>query len=255
MSLLGVGLRRPSRTLAAAFVCAAGLAAPGLVAQGPTREANRSADFTAFQPEPDDARLPLELRRLPARASEAAPAERYGLRIEWSSRERPGLLGYRVTARVDGGPLSGVAAQWRVLAGTGLRADGSGALHYRLLLPLSVNLRSRVEAAIEAVVEHGEPVLLAVREAHPWTDSRGHAELAPAGSREASGAAQLASARLRPAPQSLASNDTASHAVPASVRGLIPERAPFGLASQARVARGPPASVLEPASFPSRSAV
>lgn len=71
-----------------------------------------------------------------------------------------------------GGQLSGLAAQWRVEAGSGAAVGFSDALHYELWLPLSVNAESRVEALIEAIGADGRPIVLAMRQAHPWTIGR-----------------------------------------------------------------------------------
>src|SRR5882762_587060 len=73
--------------------------------------------FQAFVPGDEDQRLPAELR---ARSrSFSAPSANIltaarAVQIEWVGREEPGLRGYRLTAMIDGGPLSGFAARWTV---------------------------------------------------------------------------------------------------------------------------------------------
>jgi hypothetical protein len=124
--------------------------------------------FEAFMPKADDPRLPVELRAHPSRSS-SLPSELLAtdraVEIEWVGREGSDLRGYRLTATIDGGPLSGLAARWTVAPGSG--DPVSGPRLYRLHLPLPVDGRLRVHAALEAVRLDGSSVLLAVRHATP----------------------------------------------------------------------------------------
>ena len=126
--------------------------------------------FEAFVPGAEDLRLPSELRAQAGRTSEA-PADLLAtdraVEIEWVGREAPGLRGYRLTAMIDGGPLSGVAARWTVAPGSGEGGPLPGTRLYRLRLPLPVDGRLRLHAALEAVQQDGSAVLLAVRHSTP----------------------------------------------------------------------------------------
>jgi len=139
----------------------------GSVAAASSEETARYR-FEAFVPGADDPRLPPELRarHSSARSTELLPADR-SVEISWVSREGPGLREYRLTATIDGGSLSGIAARWTVAPATA-EADGPpGPRLYRVRLPLPVDGRLRLHAALEAVREDGTAVLLAVRHATP----------------------------------------------------------------------------------------
>ena len=164
----GVSAAVTRRGHVCAFVSAALLvAAPAAFADA--REAGRYS-FEAFVPGAEDQRLPAELRNQASRLS-TLPADILAtdraVEIEWVSREGPGLRGYRLTATIDGGPLSGMAASWTVAPGTGESGASAGPLLYRLRLPLPVDGRLRLHAALEAVLDDGSAVLLAVRHSTP----------------------------------------------------------------------------------------
>jgi len=156
--------------------------------------------FEAFVPGAEDS-LPAELRAQAVRTSEARAdllATDRAVEIEWVGREGPGLRGYRLTAMIDGGPLSGLAARWTVAPGSGEGGPLPGTRLYRLRLPLAVDGHLRLHAALEAVQQDGSAVLLAVRHSTPvrsagdrslsgpgWSgllpDSTGTSALLPAG--------------------------------------------------------------------------
>jgi hypothetical protein len=155
--------RRRACVLSAATLAAA--ASPALCLA--SEEAGRYR-FEAFVAGPEDQRLPAELRARvrSAQASDLLATDR-AVEIEWVGREGPGLRGYRLTAMIDGGPLSGVAARWTVAPGTGESGLLPGPRLYRLHLPLRVDGRLKVRAALEAVREDGTSVLLAVQDSIP----------------------------------------------------------------------------------------
>jgi hypothetical protein len=114
----------------------------------------------------DEARLPQELR---ASSSERWPARDAGARgpvqLRWTAQEQTGFRGYRLTARIEDGPLSGVAAQWQIAPGSGRRQGSSGAYEYLVRLELPAFSRAYVRVALEGVLADGSRVLLALREA------------------------------------------------------------------------------------------
>jgi hypothetical protein len=124
--------------------------------------------FEAFMPGAEDPGLPAELRVHADRSAPRSPAllavDR-AVEVEWVGREGPDLREYRLTATIDGGPLSGFAARWTVASGSGEPVRGRRS--YRLRLPLPVDGRLRLHAALEAVREDGSVVLLAVRDSTP----------------------------------------------------------------------------------------
>jgi len=125
--------------------------------------------FEAFVTGAEDARLPAELRARAARPAlthDLLATDR-AVEIEWVGSEKPGLRGYRLTAIIDGGPLSGLAARWTVDPGSGEIGPQPGPRLYRLHLPLPVDGRLRLHAALEAVREDGTAVLLAVHDSTP----------------------------------------------------------------------------------------
>ena len=161
---MSMSRRRRAWVLSAATLAAA--AAPTLCLA--SEEAGRYS-FEAFVAGPEDQRLPAELRaRVPrsAQSSDLLATDR-AVEIEWVGSEGPGLRGYRLTAMIDGGPLSGVAARWTVAPGTGERGLQPGPRLYRLHLPLRVDGRLKVRAALEAVREDGTSVVLAVQDSTP----------------------------------------------------------------------------------------
>jgi hypothetical protein len=154
-----------------AHVCllvAATLAASSAPAVFAASEETGRYSFQAFVPGDEDQRLPAELRARSRSFSPPSPnllTTARAVEIEWVGRELPGLRGYRLTALIDGGPLSGLAARWMVAPGTGEPALPG--LLYRLRLPLPVDGRLRLHAALEAVRADGSAVLLAVHDSIP----------------------------------------------------------------------------------------
>jgi hypothetical protein len=148
-------------------LCALTLAWATPAAVAASSEAGRYR-FEAFVPGVDDPRLPLELR---ARPRSSMPAELLAtdraVEIAWVGNERPGLRGYRLTATIDGGPLSGLAARWTVAPASGEQTAPLGPRQYRVHLPLPVDGHLRLHAALEAVREDGSAVLLAVTHSTP----------------------------------------------------------------------------------------
>jgi hypothetical protein len=158
-------VRGPGCALVAATLAAAA-AAPAVFAAS---EETAPYSFQAFVPGDEDQRLPAELR---ARSRSFSPPSANilttarAVEIEWVGREGPGLRGYRLTAMIDGGPLSGFAARWMVAPGSGEQGALPGRT-YRLRLPLPVDGRLRLHAALEAVRQDGSAVLLALHDSTP----------------------------------------------------------------------------------------
>src|SRR5688500_4056696 len=155
MKLLGRGVSASTsrRRRACVFASATLLALVSPAAFAGSQEAGRYS-FETFVAEAEDHRLPSELRA-EARRTFETPADTLAtdrtVEIEWVGREGPGLRGYRLTAMIDGGPLSGVAARWTVAPGSGEGGPLPGTLLYRPRLPLPVDGRLRLHAALEAV--------------------------------------------------------------------------------------------------------
>ena len=189
--------------------------------------------FEAFMPRAEDPRLPAELRAHTPRSP--LPPELLGtdraVEIEWVGLEGPGLRGYRLTATIDGGPLSGLATRWMVAPGSGEPSLAAGPRLYRMHLPLPVDGRLSVHAALEAVRDDGSSVLLAVRHATP---ARRNAD--PSLSRPAwreilhSTPGRLAvlpsAAALLPASRGIAGSDLRSEGAPAERRAALSADAP-----------------------------
>lgn len=156
--------------LAALLGLALGWPQPAGAALGAPEEALTT--FEILRPTDLDPALAEELRQAPSERALRqgvvdlpAQATRT-VTISWTAKERPGLEGYRLTALIDGGPLSGLAGRWHV---TAAGSDGSGtARTYRVrwLLPLAGAPRVRV--AIEALEGGGVGPLLAVRQGDGW---------------------------------------------------------------------------------------
>lgn len=217
------------------------LGIPALADIQPAAPETGRYSFQAFRPNPDDARLPPELRRPPAYPEHSSLPRRYNVQIAWSSREHRGLRGYRVTARVDGGPLDGLAAQWRVVAGSGEAVQGDQhSWRYRLLLPLSVDPDSRVEATIEALVEGEALVLLAQRGAGPWNDAGSGAAVEPSPYLGARREALLASYRQARAAHALVASVATWPAPPGVWTELLEAGAHASARPLSADARGPP---------------
>ncbi len=109
--------------------------------------------------------LPDELR-LPA--AEPAPLPVVGasgaVEVRWTAQEGFGLRGYRLTAWVEDGVLSGVAARWELAPGSGARERSGGTHEYRVRIDLPAFSAAHVRTVLEAVGRDGSPVLLAVRD-------------------------------------------------------------------------------------------
>jgi hypothetical protein len=129
----------------------------------------------AFTVRGDETRLPQELLA-PPDLKHALPEAGAGGPVElvWTAHERSGFRGYRLTATVADGPLSGVVTQWNVAPGSGRRDDISGAYAYRVRLNLPVFTQAHVRAALEGVRADGSRVLLGVRDvrARPRSQAR-----------------------------------------------------------------------------------
>jgi hypothetical protein len=134
-----------------------------------------SYSIDAFAVRSGDARLPQELLG-PAHRTHALPeAGAQGpVELVWIAHEHAGFRGYRLTATVEDGPLSGVATQWNVAPGSGRRDDTSGAYAYRVRLNLPVFTQAHVRASLEGVRSDGSRVLLGVRDvrARPRSQTR-----------------------------------------------------------------------------------
>lgn len=113
----------------------------------------------------DDTCLPDELR-LPA--AEPAPLPVVGangaVEVRWTAQEHFGLRGYRLTAWVEDGILSGVAARWELPPGSGARGRFGGPHEYRVRIDLPAFFGAHVRTALQAVGRDGAQVLLAVRD-------------------------------------------------------------------------------------------
>ncbi len=113
--------------LAALLGLALGWPQPAGAALGAPEEALTT--FEILRPTDLDPALAEELRQAPSERALRqgvvdlpAQATRT-VTISWTAKERPGLEGYRLTALIDGGPLSGLAGRWHV---TAAGSDGSG---------------------------------------------------------------------------------------------------------------------------------
>lgn len=198
--------------------------------------------FQAFVPGDEDAHLPAELRS----RSFSAPSATLlttprAVEIEWVGREGPGLRGYRLTAVIDGGPLSGYTARWMVAPGSGERGPLPGRT-YRLRLPLPVDGRLRLHAALEAVRQDGSAVLLALHDSTP-APATADRWLSGPGWRGESSSTSGGSALFQPARAALAS------ASESGIPDLRPERSlgdrgtrASGQRLHAGRPRGPPAA-------------
>ncbi|MET0555500.1 MAG: hypothetical protein ABW221_20840 [Vicinamibacteria bacterium] len=128
----------------------------------------------AFAVRDGAARLPQELLA-PSSAGFLPEAGSQGpVELNWTAHEHAGFRGYRLTATIEGGPLSGVATQWTVEPGSGRRDDASGAYAYSVRLNLPVFQQAHVRAALEGVRADGTRVLLGVRDvrARPRSHTR-----------------------------------------------------------------------------------
>jgi hypothetical protein len=177
------------------------------------------------------------------RAGELVDGPRYGthtVEFTWVGREQFNLRGYRLTATVEGGPLSGLAARWTVTPGSGRALGVAGQRAYRVHLPIPTDGRPHVRAVLEALGAGGAPVLLAEHDAVPQPDpdsqtfEAGQAHVA-AGS---AGQAAWVGARSAPALAALHVTVVARRANQARTR-------PDGLAklladAQSHAPRGPP---------------
>jgi hypothetical protein len=146
---------------ALALLCAR---TPAWALDAPRPEAG-AYSIDAFAVREGDARLPQELLAprsgtgLLPEAGSQGPVE-----LNWTAHEHTGFRGYRLTATIEDGPLSGVAAQWTVEPGSGRRDGVSGAYAYRVRLNLPVFSQAHVRAALEGVRADGTRVLLGVRD-------------------------------------------------------------------------------------------
>ncbi len=124
-----------------------------------------SHPFTACFVPRDRACLPEELRR-PMADPGPLPVVGAGgvVEIRWTARESFGLHGYRLTAWVEDGVLSGLAARWELAPGSGERERSGGPHEYRVRIDLPALSAAHVRAVLEAVRLDGSPVLLAVRD-------------------------------------------------------------------------------------------
>lgn len=152
--------------LAAALACFGLLAAARADAQASRAPAGDYA-FEAFRAGPGS-HLPDELR-----APGLSPALTYGthaVEFSWVGREHFDLRGYRLTATVEGGPLSGLAARWTIAPGSGRALGAGGRRAYRVHLPIPADGRLHVRAVLEALGSGGAPVPLAEHDAVPQPD-------------------------------------------------------------------------------------
>lgn len=124
-----------------------------------------SHPFTACFAPRDRACLPEELQR-PVADPGPLPVVGAGgvVEIRWSARESFGLHGYRLTAWVEDGVLSGLAARWELAPGSGERERSGDPHEYRVRIDLPALSAAHVRAVLEAVRLDGSPVLLAVRD-------------------------------------------------------------------------------------------
>jgi hypothetical protein len=124
-----------------------------------------SYSLDAFAVRDGDARLPQELLAPRDHTYPLPEAGAHGpVELLWTAHEHAGFRGYRLTATVEDGPLSGVATQWNVAPGSGRRDDTSGAYAYRVRLNLPVFTQAHVRASLEGVRSDGSRVLLGVRD-------------------------------------------------------------------------------------------
>lgn len=187
-------------------------------------------------------RLPQELLA-PAHALGALPeAGSHGpVELLWTAHEHAGFRGYRLTATIEDGPLSGVATQWTVAPGSGRRDGASGAYAYRVRLNLPVFTQAHVRAALEGVRADGTRVLLAVRDvrARPRSQTR---DTAWTRSTTTEGG-WLASAAPQRSSLALPQQSTTAVVLPvSSCDSPDAARLPVG-GSEATRARGPPPAV------------
>lgn len=118
----------------------------------PPRPEAGSCSIDAFAERDGDARLPPELLAPPAGPYVLPEAGGQGpVELLFTAHEHAGFRGYRLTARIEDGPLSGLATQWGVAPGRGRRDDASGAYAYRVPLNLPVFTQTHVRAALEGV--------------------------------------------------------------------------------------------------------
>jgi hypothetical protein len=156
---------------ALALLCAH---APAWALDAPRPEAG-AYSIDAFAVREGDARLPQELLAPHGVTGSLPEAGAQGpVELAWTAHERAGFRGYRVTATIEDGPLSGVATQWSVAPGSGLRDHASGAYAYRIRFNLPVFSVAHVRASLEGVRADGSRVLLAVRDvrARPRSQTR-----------------------------------------------------------------------------------
>ena len=146
---------------AIALLCAR---TPAWALDAPRPEAG-AYSIDAFSMREGGARLPEELLA-PASAPGLLPeAGAHGpVELLWTAHEHSGFRGYRLTATIEDGPLSGIATQWTVAPGSGRRDSTSGAYAYRVRLNLPVFTQAHVRAALEGVRADGTLVLLGVRD-------------------------------------------------------------------------------------------
>lgn len=223
---------------ALALLCAR---TPAWALAAPPPEAG-AYSIDAFAIRDRDARLPQELLApridtgLLPEAGTQGPVE-----LNWTAHEHTGFRGYRLTATIEDGPLSGVATQWTVEPGSGRRDGASGAYAYRVRLNLPVFSQAHVRAALEGVRADGTRVLLGVRDvrARPRSQAR---DTAWTRSTAADGGV-LASPAPQRSPLALPQESTAAVllAVSPSDRPTA-ARLPKGGAEATR-ARGPPTAV------------
>ncbi len=161
-------LRRPAaETIARAVLPALSLLWPTLATaralDRPDPEAG-SYSIEAFSVLQDDARLPQDLR-VPSAWTQALPhaGAKGPVELHWTAYEQAGFRGYRLTALIEGGPLSGAAMQWHVAPGSG-RRRWSGAYEYLVRLNLPAFFDAHLRAALEGLRADGSRVLLAVRD-------------------------------------------------------------------------------------------
>lgn len=220
---------------ALALLCAR---TPARALDAPRPEAG-AYSIDAFAVRYGAARLPQELLAPTSRATDLPEAGTAGpVELNWTAHEHAGFRGYRLTATIEDGPLSGVATQWTVEPGSGRRDDTSGAYAYRVRLNLPVFSQTHVRAALEGVRADGTRVLLGVRDvrARPRSQTRGTAWTR---ARAADSALHASSALPRPSPALPQQSTVAVLFAGSPSESPTTARLPAGGAEATRV-RGPP---------------
>jgi hypothetical protein len=163
---------RSPRVLLPALALLCATAAPARALERPHPEAG-SYSIDAFVVRGAESRLPQELLAPPTHAAVLPEAGARGpVEVEWTADEHFGFRGYRLTATIEDGPLSGVATQWNVAPGSGRREGPGGAYAYRVRLNLPPFAVAHVRTALEGVRADGSRVLLAVRDVRARPRSR-----------------------------------------------------------------------------------